>query len=93
MKNINWQSIMLILGGFLFYLVYYTLFRINKIAVINTPIGLIGAFLSLIPINIGLLLYSTQIKHEKPSLSKLAKGFAYFLDIVFLILCLVVFIL
>lgn len=93
MKNKNWWYVSLILGGFVFYLIYYTTFRINKIAVINTPIGLIGTLLSLIPINIGLLIYSAQKKKENPRLSKIAKGFAFYLDIVFLILCCVVFIL
>lgn len=92
MKSNRWRFIILIIGGFFFYIVYYTYLTINKITVVNTPIGLIGTFLSLIPINIGLFLYSADIKHEKVYLSKFAKGLAFFLDIIFLLLCLIVFI-
>ncbi len=92
-QNNNWRYIVLILSGFLFYYIYYILFAINKIAVVNTPVGLIGTLIALIPINLGLLLYSTEKRLDKPRLSKLAKGFAFYLDVVFLLLCLIVFVL
>ena len=90
-QNKNWKYLVFILSGFLFFYIYYVLFAINKIAVVNTTVGLIGTLIALIPINYGLLLYSTEKRLDKPRLSKLAKGFAIYLDMVFLLLCLIVF--